>query len=143
VFDIIDIMNNIKVFIWPLTVYYEETDAGGVVYHSKYLNFMERARTEWLRTMGYGQKQLADESGLVFAVTAMDIKFLAPAHLDDKLKVSVTLVKMGRASLNLAQEIKREADGRVLVQATAKIAMLNGQFKPTRIPTAMLAVLKV
>jgi acyl-CoA thioester hydrolase len=128
-------------FIWPLTVYYEDTDAGGVVYHSKYLNFMERARTEWLRSMGFGQKQLADDSGLVFAVTAMDVKFLAPARLDDKLIVSVTLKKMGRASINLAQEIKREADGLVLVRATAKIAMLNGQFKPTRVPTAMLSVL--
>ncbi|MBF0383235.1 MAG: tol-pal system-associated acyl-CoA thioesterase [Magnetococcales bacterium] len=128
-------------FSWPIQVYYEDTDAGGVVYHSKYLNFMERARTEWLRAMGYGQKHLADDSGLVFAVTAMDVKFLAPARLDDKLKVFVALVKTGRASLVLAQKIERESDGMLLISATAKIAMLNDKFKPTRIPTTMLAVL--
>ncbi|MBF0195636.1 MAG: tol-pal system-associated acyl-CoA thioesterase [Magnetococcales bacterium] len=130
-------------FNWPVQVYYEDTDAGGVVYHSKYLNFMERARTEWLRANGFGQKQLSDDKGLVFAVTAMDVKFLAPAHLDDKLFVSVKLVKVGRASLNLEQEIIRESDNRVLIRATAKVAMLNDQFKPTRIPTSLLTVLKV
>jgi acyl-CoA thioester hydrolase len=130
-----------KKFVWPLRVYYEDTDAGGVVYHSNYLNFMERARTEWLRSLGFEQKKLAAETGLVFAVTRMNIQFLAPARLDDAIKVSVTLVKRGRASLNLGQEIYREADGLVLVRATAKIAMLNDRFKPTRMPDAFLAVL--
>ncbi|MBF0357376.1 MAG: tol-pal system-associated acyl-CoA thioesterase [Magnetococcales bacterium] len=130
-----------KNFIWPIQVYYEDTDAGGVVYHSKYLNFMERARTEWLRKMGFGQRKLATEKGLVFAVTAMDVKFLAPARLDDKIKVSVTLVKRGRASINLRQKIEREADDSVLVRASVKIAMLNDKFKPTRMPQEFLSLL--
>jgi acyl-CoA thioester hydrolase len=130
-----------KSFIWPIRVYYEDTDAGGVVYHSTYLNFMERARTEWLRELGFGQEKLAAESGLVFAVTNMDIQFLAPARLDDTIKVSVTLVKRGRASLNLAHEIRREPDGQELVRATAKIAMLDNRFKPTRMPVEFLRVL--
>ena len=128
-------------FIWPIRVYYEDTDAGGIVYHSNYLNFMERARTEWLRSLGFEQKKLARETGLVFAVTRMDVQFLAPARLDDAIKVSVTLVKRGRASLNLAQEIRRNSDGRILIRATAKIAMLDEHFKPTRMPAAFLAVL--
>ncbi|MBF0453854.1 MAG: tol-pal system-associated acyl-CoA thioesterase [Magnetococcales bacterium] len=128
-------------FVWPVRVYYEDTDSGGVVYHSNYLNFMERARTEWLRALGFEQNRLAQESGLVFAITRMEVQFLAPARLDDTLQVSVTLVKQGQASLNLAQEIVRERDGRLLIQATARIAMLNRQFKPTRMPPAFLAAL--
>ena len=72
-------------FFWPIRVYYEETDAGGVVYHSRYLHFMERARTEWLRQWGFNQERLCRERGLLFAVMKMEIQFLAPARLDDTL----------------------------------------------------------
>lgn len=130
-----------KQFIWPIRVYYEDTDSGGVVYHSNYLNFMERARTEWLRSLGFGQEKLLRETGMAFAVTKMDIHFLAPARLDDALKVSVTLVKRGRASLHLAQEICREADAKLLVRATAKVAMLNKSFKPARMPGNFLVAI--
>ncbi len=137
-----DQINRSDSFTWPVRVYYEDTDSGGVVYHSTYLNFMERARTEWLRALGFGQEQLAAERGLVFAVTHMEVQFVAPARLDDLLKVSVTLVKRGQASLNLAQEIILEPTGRTLIRATAKIAMLDDRFKPTRMPDDFLAVLR-
>ncbi|MBF0446767.1 MAG: tol-pal system-associated acyl-CoA thioesterase [Magnetococcales bacterium] len=129
-------------FVWPIRVYYEDTDAGGVVYHSNYLNFMERARTEWLRKLGFGQNQLARESGLVFAVTQMSVRFVAPARLDDRLDVSVLVARQGRASLELTQEIWRKSDEKLLIQATAKIVLLNNRFKPTRFPAPFLAVLE-
>lgn len=125
-------------FLWPIRVYYEDTDAGGVVYHSNYLKFMERARSEWLRQLGFEQKRLYQEQGLLFAVANMEIRFAAPARLDDSLTVSVQLQTQKRASLLLQQTIHRDHDQRQLVQAGMRIAVLNNQFKPTRLPNKLL-----
>lgn len=128
-------------FFWPIRVYYEETDAGGVVYHSNYLHFMERARTEWLRQLGFGQAQLYRERGLLFAVTKMEIQFLAPARLDDTLTVSVSLQACKQASMVLQQTIHHDQKQQQLIQASVRIAVLNQTFKPTRLPDDLLHAL--
>ncbi len=127
---------NKNAFLWPVRVYYEDTDAGGVVYHSNYLKYLERARTEWLRALGYEQERLRRESGLMFTVTRMEIRFRAPARLDDRLSVSVAVAQTGRASLILDQTITREVDSRTLIEASARIAMIDQTFRPKRLPRA-------
>src|SRR5690606_6061617 len=120
-------------FSHPVRIYWEDTDAGGVVYHAQYLAFLERARTEWLRARGYGQELLRVEHGLVFAVRAMRIDFRAPARLDDALDVSVALRRCGRASLVIVQDVRR--DGALLLDAEVKLAALDaGDFRPRGIP---------
>ncbi|PJK03909.1 tol-pal system-associated acyl-CoA thioesterase [Lysobacteraceae bacterium NML71-0210] len=127
-------------FEWPVRIYWEDTDAGGVVYHAQYLAFMERARSEWMRSIGYGQELLRQQYGLAFVVRAMRIDFRAPARLDDLLSVSVAGAQCRRASLVLAQEIR--CDGRVLLDAEVKIAAVSAdRFRPVAIPDALLAQL--
>jgi len=123
-------------FSHPVRIYWEDTDAGGVVYHAQYLAFLERARTEWLRARGYGQELLRVEHGLVFAVRAMRIDFRAPARLDDALDVSVALRRCGRASLVIVQDVRR--DGALLLDAEVKLAALDaGDFRPRGIPATL------
>ena len=120
-------------FSWPTRVYWEDTDAGGVVYHAQYLAFLERARTEWMRAHGHGQERLRTEHDLVFAVRAMRIDFRAPARLDDALEVSVAVRECRRASLVFAQAIRR--DGELLLDAEVRVAALAaGTFRPRPIP---------
>jgi acyl-CoA thioester hydrolase len=121
------------VFSWPTRVYWEDTDAGGVVYHAQYLAFLERARTEWMRALGNHQSRLRDEHDLVFAVREMRIDFRLPARLDDGLQVSVSLRECRRASLVLVQSIRR--DGELLLDAEVRVAALSAsRFKPVAIP---------
>ena len=128
-------------FSWPTRVYWEDTDAGGVVYHAQYLAFLERARTEWLRARGDGQQALRDEHDLVFAVRAMQVDFRQPARLDDALLVSVELRECRRASLVLAQAIDR--DGVRLLDAQVRVAALNASdFRPRAIPLPLYDELK-
>lgn len=130
------------VFSWPTRVYWEDTDAGGVVYHAQYLAFLERARTEWLRARGYGQEQMRDGHDLVFAVRAMRIDFRLPARLDDLLQVTVALSECRKASLVIAQQVVRE-DGTLLVDAEVRVAALRASsFKPVAIPEAVHAELQ-
>jgi len=120
-------------FIHPVRIYWEDTDAGGVVYHAQYLAFLERARTEWLRARGKGQELLRREHDLVFAVRAMRIDFRLPARLDDALDVGVALRECRRASLVIAQEIRR--GGTLLLDAEVRLAALSaGDFRPRPIP---------
>lgn len=122
-------------FSWPIRVYWEDTDAGGVVYHASYVRFLERARSEWLRSLGIGQQTLREQQGVVFAVRGMQLEFLAPARLDDALSVQVGVSSVGRASLVFEQRIAREADARVLVTATVKVACLSApDFRPRPLP---------
>ncbi|MBF0108455.1 MAG: tol-pal system-associated acyl-CoA thioesterase [Magnetococcales bacterium] len=130
------------VFEWPVRVYYEDTDSGGVVYHSVYLNFMERARTEWLRSLGFDQSRLARERGLVFAVSRLSVHFLAPARMDDLLLITLTLAKRGGASLNLQQRIVHQSMHRPLIQAEVRIGLLDRAFKPVRLPNDLVEVLE-
>ena len=133
-------------FIHPVRVYWEDTDAGGVVYHARYLAFLERARSEWMRALGRGQDAMrrghdGHEHGLVFAVRAMQVDFRLPARLDDALEVGVVLRECRRASLVIAQEIRR--DGELLLDATVRIASLDAAgFKPRAIPVELHDQLK-
>lgn len=126
-------MATVTPFHWPVRVYYEDTDAGEVVYHSQYLNFMERARTEWLRHLGFEQAQLKATLGVVFVVHSMQIQFKKSAKLDDLLTVSNQLITLGRSSFSCQQTIWREQQ--VLIEAQVKIACVDAlTFKPTGIP---------
>jgi acyl-CoA thioester hydrolase len=128
-------------FSWPIRVYWEDTDGGGVVYHASYLRFLERARSEWLRAMGIGQQALRSQQDIVFAVRSVRMEFLAPARLDDELEVTVDLRERGRASLRFAQRLWRPLDGATLVEAEVRAACLTAStFKPRAIPKGMLPV---
>ncbi|MEN1943654.1 tol-pal system-associated acyl-CoA thioesterase [Luteimonas sp. MJ293] len=127
-------------FSLPTRVYWEDTDAGGVVYHARYVAFLERARTEWMRTFGYGQEALRTSHNLVFAVRAMRMDFRAPARLDDVLEVTVALRECRRASLVVDQLVERE--GKCLLDAQVRLAALDAEkFRPRAIPEALLAEL--
>lgn len=125
-----------SVFSIPTRVYWEDTDAGGVVYHAQYVAFLERARTEWVRALGYGQDGLRQDHGLVFAVRAMRIDFRRPARLDDTLQVTVSLRRCRHASVVFAQTILR--DGELLLDAQVRCAALEAStFRPRAIPEAL------
>mgnify|MGYP003638400440 CR=1 FL=1 len=128
-------------FEWPIRVYYEDTDTGGVVYHSQYLNFMERARTEWLRHLGFEQDVLITEHQCIFAVHSMQIDFKRPAKFNDALVVRSQLASMSGASLLFMQKVFCGSE--LLCQAEVKVACLNSKrFRPMPIPTFILVRLK-
>jgi acyl-CoA thioester hydrolase len=130
-------MGEAKPYIWPVRVYWEDTDAGGVVYHASYLRFLERARTEWLRGLGVDQMAFKDATGLAFMVHRMEIDFLRPALLDDELVVAVEVKDRRSASILFAQSITR-VDGTVLVQAQVRAACVDlKRMQPARIPEAI------
>ena len=130
-------MSGPREFHWPVRVYYEDTDAGGVVYYANYLKFMERARTEWLRALGFEQDRLAAD-GLLFMVASLSIDYLAPARFNARLDVGVTLERLGRASLALRQEVREEPDGRLLCRGRVRIASVHTtSLKPRAIPPAI------
>jgi len=128
-------------FSWPTRIYWEDTDAGGVVYHARYVAFMERARTEWMRALGFGQERTRTDHGLVFAVRAMTMDFLKPARLDDALAVTATLVQCKRASMVFDQRVCRGDE--TLLTAQVRIAALDAStFKPRGMDDVLLAALK-
>ena len=121
-------------FTWPVRIYYEDTDAAGVVYHGNYLKYMERARTEWLRATGFSHDMLREKEGIVFVVTDMTISFQKPATMDEHLQVMVKLVKTGNARLYFEQSIINEAD-ELICSADVCVACLDADtLKPKRIP---------
>ncbi len=122
-------------FLWPVRVYYEDTDSGGVVYYANYLKFMERARTEWLRQFGFEQDELIHNEGVIFAVRSVQVDYLLPARFNDELSVSAKLIEQGRASLTIEQKITRVADSSLLCKGSVKIVSLRpDSFKPCAIP---------
>ncbi|MEO7741587.1 MAG: tol-pal system-associated acyl-CoA thioesterase [Usitatibacter sp.] len=124
------------VYSFPVRVYFENTDAGGVVYHGEYLKFLERARTEWLRHLGFDHQALARDHRVVFVVTAAAIDFARAARLDDNLAVSVRLDSLGKVRCVFNQEVRR--DDEVLVKASVTVACVTGEnFKPVEIPEAL------
>ncbi|HFC54314.1 MAG TPA: tol-pal system-associated acyl-CoA thioesterase [Gammaproteobacteria bacterium] len=128
-------LRNIGEFIWPVRVYYEDTDSGGVVYYANYLRFMERARTEWLRAMGFGQHALARGEGVIFAVRRAELDYRAPARFDDLLQVSVRTLRCGGASIDLSQSVVRDGEEGVLCSGRIRIACLDvHSFRPRAIP---------
>lgn len=121
-------------FTWPVRVYWEDTDAGGVVYYANYLKFMERARSEWLRSLGVEQTDLAERDGVVFVVRQVEVDYLKPARFNDALSVTCALAELNKVSLALTQRIERA--GEPLVTARVKIACVTReQFRPAKIPT--------
>ena len=127
-------------FQWPVRVYWEDTDAGGVVYYATYLKFMERARSEWLRAYGFEQDTLRDEAGVVFVVRRVEIDYLSPARFNDQIDVSVELQELGRASLSVEQTLTRGATR--LVSAQVTLACVDAaRFKPVKIPLPILQAL--
>jgi acyl-CoA thioester hydrolase len=124
-------------FVMSVRVYYEDTDAGGVVYHANYLNFFERARTEMLRELGFEQNQLRDDYGIIFAVRAMQIDYLRPARFNDLLHVSATIVELKKASLVFEQTIKN-GDAN-LCTCHCRVACIDvSKMQPTAIPDFLL-----
>lgn len=122
-------------FVWQERVYWDNTDAGGVVYHAQYLHFLERGRSEWLRARGVVQSDLKQELGLVFAIRHMELDWLAPARLDDVLDISVFDVRVSGVRMTLGQQMHRQADGKLLAQATVTAVCLEAaSFKPRKIP---------
>ena len=120
-------------FVWKIRVYYEDTDAGGVVYHANYLKFLERARAEWLRRLGYGQGVAGDETALLFAVKSINVNYTKPARFNDMLEIRSKTVAVGRVSFVFEQEVFRKTE--LLATAAVKIACLSGRtFKPCLIP---------
>ena len=129
-------------FRWPVRVYYEDTDAAGVVYYANYLKFLERARTEWLRAAGFEQTALRDEHDIVFVVRALAIEYAVPARFNDELEVGVAVNAIRGSVLELAQTVRR--GGETLMTASVKIACINTRsFKPVRIPKLILEKLAV
>jgi acyl-CoA thioester hydrolase len=123
-------------FTFAVRVYYEDTDAAGVVYYANYLKFMERARTEWLAALGVDVAALASEQRIAFVVHRADVEFRAPARLSERLDVTAALVQRGRASLVTEQQVRRGDD--VLVHARIALACVEAQtWKPTRIPAPL------
>jgi tol-pal system-associated acyl-CoA thioesterase len=124
------------VYSFPVRVYFENTDAGGVVYHAEYLKFLERARTEWLRHLGYDHQVLARDHRVLFVVTSIAAEFARPARLDDSLAVSVRLESLGKVRCVFAQEVRR--DDEVLVKARVTVASVTGEnMKPVEIPDGL------
>jgi len=116
-----------------MRIYWEDTDAAGIVFYANYLKFFERARTEWLRSLGFGQEALRTDAGIAFVVSETRLRYRRPARLDDVIDVSVAVVHLGQASLEIAQEARRA--GELLADGTIRIGCVElGTFRPCRIP---------
>jgi acyl-CoA thioester hydrolase len=123
----------------PVRVYYEDTDAGGIVYHANYLKFAERARSEWVRALGLDQKRLREERGLIIVVRRMEVDFLRPALYDDLLEVTTTLREFGGARIELDQAVHR--DGIKLFAAAVTLVCMGTDGRATRLPDDLRTLL--
>lgn len=127
-------------FQHPVRVYWEDTDAGGVVFYANYLKFFERARTEWLRSQGIGQQSLRERTGAIFVVTDTALRYLRPARLDDALSITVQDVRTTRTRMSIRQQARRGDD--LLCEGQIQIACVDHTtFRPCRIPAEVLALL--
>lgn len=120
-------------FDWPIRVYYEDTDAGGIVFFANYLKFFERARTEWLRACGIDQRKLAQDDGIVFVVSETAVQYRTPARLDDMLTISSRIERLGKASVEFVQEARRA--GTVLAVGTIRVGCVgHATLRPIALP---------
>lgn len=127
-------------FSWPVRVYWEDTDAGGVVFYANYLKFFERARTEWLRGLGQSQQALREQTGAIFIVSHTQVRHLAPARLDDELRITVQLTDCGRASMSFAQQAW--CGPRLLAEGTIRVGCVDASsWRPRRMPDLVLALI--
>ncbi len=132
-------------FRWPIRVYWEDTDAGGIVFYANYLKFFERARTEWLRSLGIEQQQLKLSTGGMFVVSETTVRYLRPCRLDDELIVTANMMEKGRASMIIGQKVllKSEHTDGLLAQGSIRIGWVNAAtLQPERIPALILERLK-
>ncbi len=139
------ILNNTSLFSFPIRVYYEDTDAGGVVYHANYLNFFERARTEWLRDLGYEQDQLRLIEKLLFAVRKVEIDYLKPAFFNDQLIVTVQITKVGASTLDVSQQMVAVNKKEEQLLSVAKVLLVcidADKFRPKKIPKHINTAIK-
>jgi acyl-CoA thioester hydrolase len=126
-------------FSWPVRVYYEDTDSGGVVYYANYLKFMERARTEYLRSLGFEQDRLRAEQGVLFTVHSIQVDFHKPAHFNDALEVSAAVNDQRRASLTFEQRVCRQGESSILCSGRIRVACVDaGTFRPSPVPAVIL-----
>ncbi len=125
-----------KVFSWPVRVYFQDTDAGGVVYHANYVNFMERARTEWLRSFGYSNAGMMKELGMMFVVRSIKLDYLKPALLDDMLTITARIKEMGRSRVTLLQTVLRGEE--LLTEGEVHLVCVTAdKFKPVSVPDVL------
>lgn len=130
-----------KPFVWPVRVYYEDTDAGGVVYYANYLKYFERGRTEYLRSFGFEQDELINNQGIIFAVRAISVDYIKPARFNELLTVSTKITAIKKVSLEFNQQITH--DSQLLVSGDVRIACLDANtLKPTAIPKNMIGQIK-
>jgi acyl-CoA thioester hydrolase len=133
-------------FELPIQVYWEDTDAGGIVYHANYLRYFERARTSWLRSLGIRQRSLRQQTGGMFVASGCTLRYLCPARIDDELIASAALQAAGRAQLTLAQQVWRHnPDGSkdVLCEATVRLGWVDGTtLRPARMPQDLIHKLR-
>jgi acyl-CoA thioester hydrolase len=134
----------LSTFIWQARVYWEDTDAGGIVYYANYLRFLERARSEWLRACGVSQRALAVDPGVIFSVVAVEAQYRRPARLDDVLAIGCEPRRDGGACVLFDQSIWRTAaDGELLLSASVRVACLDAaSLKPRRLPEVILGVIE-
>ena len=132
-----------RTFVWPVQVYWEDTDAGGIVYYANYLKYMERARTEWLRALGCDQGRIRARHRIQLVVARANVEFRRPARFDDRLDVDVRMLALRRASIELAQQV-RNAGGELLCQAAVKVGCVDIEsFRPRRIPISLQQELEI
>jgi acyl-CoA thioester hydrolase len=141
----------VSAFCWPARVYWEDTDGGGIVYYANYLRFLERARTEWLRSLGYSQNALARDPGIVFTVVSLSVDYRKPARLDDELVITCEPSTEGAVTMRFAQRIYRKDPGataatedaeraRLLVEADVRVACVDAAtLRPKRLPEFLVA----
>ncbi|HSV47229.1 MAG TPA: tol-pal system-associated acyl-CoA thioesterase [Ramlibacter sp.] len=130
-------------FEFPVRVYWEDTDAGGIVFYANYLKFFERARTEWLRSLGISQNALRETTGGIFVVGETQVRYLRPARLDDELLVTARLEEKGRATLAIAQQARDKASGALLAEGRIRIGWVDAaSLRPARIPPIILEALQ-
>jgi acyl-CoA thioester hydrolase len=132
-------------FVWPVRVYWEDTDAGGIVFYANYLKFFERARTEWLRSLGIEQRALRDTTGGIFVVSETRLRFHKPARLDDELIVTAWPLDVGRASMTIQQQayLKSPSENILLCEGSIRVGWVDAtSYKPARIPPTIVEILK-
>jgi acyl-CoA thioester hydrolase len=132
-----------QAFTWPVRVYWEDTDAGGIVFYANYLKFFERARTEWLRSLGISQSDLRETTGGMFIVLETSVRYVKPARLDDELFVTAEVREMGRASLIIAQQALQSRTEELLCEGTIRIGWVQAAgLKPARVPPQIFEALQ-
>jgi len=127
-------------FVWPVRIYYEDTDAGGVVYYANYLRFFERCRSEWMRSLGYGQRELLERDHVLFVVAGAQIRYLRPARLDDVLQIDASIVHRYASYVVFEQCARRDTE--LLCRARVKVACVDAaSMRPSRVPAALASEL--